>query len=208
MALTTTQDLVATFGRVAKGLETAGIAAAVESARLIQSSVERRIESTIGSDRILSGTTRNSWGKGRKPKPIVVKVHATRRNLNSENPTLLVSAKGPLHLREHDIAPHTVVSHWITGPARLRRNKKGKLVESRRKIGKAQRTAAVEMGLSASGGGRRAVLHWGNVYARYTSAHSKGTHMWRSGVKDATPQLAAIHARTQRAALMHAVTSR
>jgi len=60
----------------------------------------------------------------------------------------------------------------------------------------------VALGLGAAGGGRRAVLNLGGgVFRRWTIASSKGREPWRQGVKEATPQLAAIQTRVQRAAI-------
>lgn len=191
------------FVAMERGVRLAGRSAALDSAKLIQRQVDTRVLARTGSDRVLSGMTRSSKRR-RKGRPIRI---VTKPRLSGPKPSVLVSAKGPMPLIENDIAPHTVVSQWVTGPARLRRNAKGKLVESRRKSSKASRIAAVELGLGAAGGGRRAVMHWGNVWTRYVSASSKGTQPWRKGVDEVKPKIGLIHGQAQRSAIARAALS-
>lgn len=202
--ITNSADLTKRFVQMGNAMVMASRQSALESAKVIAESVDRRLVATVGADRTLSGMTRNSRRKGKKVPPMAILVRP--RQMTGARPTVMVKAKGPMHIRDKDIAPHPVVSQWVR-PTQMRRNKKGKLVETRRAMTRAKLMVAADAGVELSGGGRRAVLHWGgNVYARRTTASSRGTRMWRSGVNEAAPLLGEIHARHMRSAIASSAT--
>lgn len=163
--------------------------------------VDARIKAAVGPDRVLSGTTRTTGRKrSNRGGKAAGRIQAYAK---AEKAGTLVAVRGPLQLAENDVAKHVVVSQYVKGAGYTRVNAKGKTVKGRST--RESRQASVLFGLGAAGGGRRAVLHWGNNYARYTFASSKGRHPWRDGVAEASKEIPSVHAQVQLEAIASAV---
>jgi len=177
---------------------------AEEAGRLIVSTTERRIMDATGGDGVLSGMTRTTKGRRSTPRPMGA---SSKIEPSPTGARAFVRARGAVHLVEHDIARHVVVSRWAQGDESTREDRvlKSGAIRKGRATNKS-RIASVEAGLGARGGGRRAVLNLGGgTYRRWTTASSKGRQPWKRGVDDARPQLAEIQARAQRAAIRSAL---
>lgn len=172
-----------------------------DAGRLIAQTTEKRIREASGGDGVLSGMMRATGTRStRKPKPMGTFHRVEPRPGGFQ---AYVRATGPVHLVEHDVARHIVVSRWAKGAGYTRTTKAGKTVQGRST--RESRVASVAFGLGAAGGGRRAVLHWGSVFARYSYASSKGRQPWKRGVDEARPRLGEIQAAAQRAAIRSAL---
>lgn len=167
------------------------------SAFAIKKRVAKRVAAATGGDSILSGTTVGKNGKiNTRGKKIGVRYRLSK---GKAKPSAIVGMTGPADLVENDQARHIVTSRYAKGAGYQRLTKTGRTVKGRST--KESRAASVLFGLGAEGGGRRAVLHWGGIYARYTEAESKGRHPWKDGVKEATGDIPKIHAEVNRAAI-------
>lgn len=188
-------DLSLKFDRLGKGIEKRQKEAARAGAVVIDREVTRRLKAATGGDLVLSGMTRTTGGKRSGSKrPMRVKIGPAR-----QSDGVFVSITGPAQLVENDVAKHIVVSRHAKGAGYTKVNAKGNTVKGR--ATRQSRQASVAFGLGAAGGGRRAVLHWGNNWARYTTASSKGRHPWRNGVRAARPKAAREMARVESGAL-------
>jgi hypothetical protein len=189
------------FQRAAKLVEAAGPVSVRTVAGIVEKSVDAKLVAALGADRILSGTTRTTGTKKATGKSKKGRIAVTAKPLNGgPSAQILIGLTGPAQLIENDVKKHIVVSKWVKGAAYTKVNAKGKTVKGR--ATRQSRIASVAFGLGAAGGGRRAVLHWGgNIFARYTTASSKGKHPWRDGVAQSQSQVLAAHAQVQRQAL-------
>lgn len=170
-------ELGAKFSTLARNLESVQKGAARSGARVIEQAVQREMRAATGGDLVLSGMTRTTGPKRSNSggiKKIGVKVRPMRDGV-------LVAATGPAQLVENDVKPHIVTSRHAKGAAYTRTTKAGKTVKGRST--RESRQASALFGLGVTGGGRRAVLHWGNNFARFTRSSSKGRHPWRNGVR-------------------------
>lgn len=202
MAATTNVDqLVRRLEAIGPAMEAAQRTVAQRSGELVRASTERNIMAATGGDGVLSGMTRTTGGRSKRPpRPIRVRSRVERRGTGWQ---AFVKASGPMPLIERDVDRHIVVSRHAQGATYTRTTKTGKTRTGRST--RQSRVASVAFGLGAAGGGRRAVLHWGDNYARYTFASSKGRHPWRRGVDQAAPQFGQIQAEAQRAAIRQAL---
>lgn len=154
-----------------------------------------------GGDLVLSGTTRTTGPKrttkaGTKGK-IGVRYKLEQRTTGAQ---AFVAATGPAQLVENDVKKHPVVSRYArTAEGVQYVTKKGAVRSSR--ANRQVRGIAVMAGIATTGD-RRAVLHWGSRYARYTVASSKGRHPWKRGMETMRPRVPQIVARANRQALI------
>lgn len=166
------------FVSLARSVEQRQQRATAAGAAIIEREVRGRVRSATGGDLILSGTNRTTGSK-RSAKPGAKRIDVRAERSKASTGTV-VRMIGPAQLVENDVAKHIVTSRYVKGAGYTRVNAKGKTVKGR--TTRQSRQASVAFGLGAAGGGRRAVLHWGNNWARYTTASSKGRHPWRDGV--------------------------
>ena len=146
-----------------------------------------------GGDLMLSGLNR-----GGPSKKVGVNYKLETRGAGVQ---AFVKATGPVPLIENDVAKHYVVSKYAKGAQRISATTGKKLRSTRQ-----SRIASVAFGAGAGGGDRRAVLHWGDNFARYTVASSKGRHPWERGINTSIPRTTEIIARGNRLALVKAMT--
>ena len=179
----TAAEMAGRLDRYAKGIEARQKEAARAGARVVEREVNGRLRRATGGDGVLSGTTRTTGGRrqsqGRRMR---VLTRPARSNPDGQ----FVSITGPAHLVENDVKRHVVVSRHAKGAGYTKVNARGRSVRGRST--RESRQASVLFGLGAGGGGRRAVLHWGDNYRRFTFAESKGRHPWRDGVRAARPK--------------------
>lgn len=155
-----------------------------------------------GGDLILSGTTRTTGPKRTAAKStakgkIGVRYKVEQRATGAQ---AFVAATGPAQLVENDVKKHPVVSRYArTSEGVQYVTKKGAVRSSR--ANRQVRGIAVMAGIATTGD-RRAVLHWGNRYARYTVASSKGRHPWERGMTAMRPRVPQIVAQANRRALI------
>lgn len=155
-----------------------------------------------GGDLILSGTTRTTGPKrttkatGTKGK-IGVRYKIEQRPAGAQ---AFVAATGPAQLVENDVKKHPVVSRYAKASERVQYVTRGGSVRTSR-ANRQVRGIAVMAGIATTGD-RRAVLHWGNRYARYTVASSKGRHPWERGMTAMRPRVPQIVAQANRRALL------
>lgn len=171
------------FDTLSREIEYRQAEAQRNAAKVVQRSVMTRLRAATGGDLMLSGMNATKAptrsGKPRAKGKMGVRIAPERGGGG-----LLVAATGPVQLVESDVQKHIVTSRYSKGAGYTRTTKAGRVVKGRST--RESRAASVALGLGATGGGRRAVLHWGGNYARWTVASSKGREPWRKGVDAAS----------------------
>mgnify|MGYP000063580176 CR=1 FL=1 len=196
------RDLGRVFERLQQEVEQAAHETPVRIADQFVRKANARISRATGGDQKLSGTARVTGVRRRSSSPMDMagrKVEVVSRKLDAGS--VLLESRGPIKLVEGDVKKHIVTSRHATGDTGRRVNAAGKSVKIRNSI--ANRQASVMAGV-ALGGGRRAVLHWGNNYARYVRASSKGRHPWANTRDEMEQAQRAIVAAELRRAIMAA----
>lgn len=153
-----------------------------------------------GGDLVLSGMTRTTGPKrstSANRGKVGVRYKVEQRTAGAQ---AFVSATGPAHLVENDVKKHPVVSRYARTSEGVQYVTKGGAVRKSR-TNRQVRGIAVMAGIATTGD-RRAVLHWGNRYARYTVASSKGRHPWERGMDAMRPRVPQIVAQANRRALI------
>ena len=184
--------LVQNIESTAKGVAEAGDLSVKQSALALKNHANRNIGAATGGDGRISGGRPATGAKRKKIGPVLPdggkRIHVRyNKHEIAGGATAMVYAKGPLQLVENDVDPHVVVSRHSGVASSITLNAKGKRVKTRNSI--ANRRAQVLAGNGAAGGGRRAVLHWGSNYARWTMASSKGRQPWGKALDSELPKM-------------------
>lgn len=186
--------------RTAKRIESANKAAVNVAAGEMKQTITGLMAGASGGDLVLSGMTRTT-GPKRSNRGGIKKLGVRYRvESRARGPQAYLRATGPAHLVEDDQPKHPVVSRYAkAGSSVSYLGKKGKRINSR--SSRQARGIAVRLG-EATTGDRRAVLHWGNNYARWTVASSKGRHPWKHGVAASAPKARATMRQAARQAFV------
>lgn len=166
-------DMSRKFDALAREVETRQKQASRNGAAVIEREVRQRLRGATGGDLVLSGLGTSKAGKARG------KLGVRTAPARSVPDASVVFATGPAHLVESDVDKHYIVSKYAKGAQRISQTTGRRLRATRQ-----SRIASVAFGAGAAGGGRRAVLNFGNgQYRRWSVAYSKGRHPWRNGVR-------------------------